>query len=268
MSNAPATEPVSKTGAKGAKGAKAESKTPRGKVFQAQKMLTKEDIVKNQEMSLTVVKDPRLNELTHFTGCEETFNRLHAKRAAASGVRAAELRVTIPEDAAGCPMPVSPSAMREREMPVWEPFSADTEDRPIVFKKTDVDSINHAGRIQFEDSFNGTVKRLLVDFDLHQDAGCRYNHLRRLHSWFEHQRSSEGRKKKAPPSFMELEIPKGGVAGRWPKGSPRNVDAPLSDACVVSSSNWRMKRSRQLASDRNQLAESVREDWRPMTARY
>jgi len=98
----------------------------------------------------------------------------------------------------------------------------------------------------WKDAFDGTVKKLLIDFELSKHAECRSHHLDRLHSWFVEQGSKKARSKKAAPNFLMLEPPRGGWAGSWPKGSPRNIDAPLSEPCVLLSGTVTMKKSPQL----------------------
>jgi hypothetical protein len=58
------------------------------------------------------------------------------------------------------------------------------------------------GRQVWQQCFESSVSRLLVDFDLTTDAQCRLNHLDRMHLWFTEQGGKQQRTAKEGPSYL------------------------------------------------------------------
>jgi len=81
------------------------------------------------------------------------------------------------------------------------------------------------GRAQWQNSFDQTVKRLLVDFELSEEPSCRLNHLGRMHDWFVTHGGKQTRKERKPPNFIRLDhndpLPPGS-ARNWSSSSNRS----------------------------------------------
>jgi len=99
------------------------------------------------------------------------------------------------------------------------------------------------GRCEWQDSFNLTVKRLMVDFDLSTVPQCRLNHLERFHDWFDENGQKQSRKARAEPHYVT--ISKNEVV---PVGSSRNAMArqPLSGTSLILAGSMRMRKSPRL----------------------
>lgn len=191
--------------------------------------------IRNHEASLRVAHDRRLREITKVAGREE-FNDL----VAASGAQ-----TSCPMDQkARSTLPIFPSAIRRDRENI--PDVAARDNTPYVFTPLVPLDQNLEGKTAYAESFDSTLKRLLIDFELSADANCRTNHLNRLHAWFHEQGGKKARQPKTGLHYPALEHPPGGTAGRWPKGSPRNNDSQLSEACVMLSNSMRMKKTPQL----------------------
>jgi len=113
---------------------------------------------------------------------------------------------------------------------------------------TTPDPSSLAGRIAWQDSFDSTINRLMVDFSLSDEPECRLNHLDRLYKWFNLHGAKQARKATISPSFLSLE--KNAPA---PLGSTRNVTAPLSQTSLVLSNSMAMRRSRRMPPAQNIL---------------
>jgi len=71
-------------------------------------------------------------------------------------------------------------------------------------------------RVQWQESFDGEVKKLFVDFKLTSSPNCRLNHLERMHDWFTEHGQKQTRKNKRGPSFLTVDrtlpLPPGSTA--------------------------------------------------------
>lgn len=65
-------------------------------------------------------------------------------------------------------------------------------------------------RVDWQESFDRSVKRLFVDFELTQAPGCRLGHLDRMHAWFQEHGGKTTRKSTKGPSYLMMD----------PKGAP------------------------------------------------
>jgi len=72
-------------------------------------------------------------------------------------------------------------------------------------------------RLVWQQGFETSVTKLLVDFDLTNDAQCRLNHLERMHKWYLQHGGKQGRKAKASPNYITTEraavVLPGGTSG-------------------------------------------------------
>jgi len=72
-------------------------------------------------------------------------------------------------------------------------------------------------RKEWQENFDRTVKRLLVDFDLSDQPRCRLNHLDRMHSWFVENGAKQARKVQPGPNFLTAQrderMPPGSTQG-------------------------------------------------------
>mmetsp|Transcript_53797 Transcript_53797/g.156878 ORF Transcript_53797/g.156878 Transcript_53797/m.156878 type:complete len:236 (-) Transcript_53797:134-841(-) len=57
-------------------------------------------------------------------------------------------------------------------------------------------------RVDWQEAFDKSVKRLFVDFELTQSPGCRLNHLDRMHGWFTEHGAKQTRKDQKGPSYL------------------------------------------------------------------
>jgi len=99
------------------------------------------------------------------------------------------------------------------------------------------------GRHEWQDSFNLTAKRLMVDFDLTSVPDCRLNHLDRFHEWFGVNGQKQTRMARAAPNYVT--ISKNEVI---PSGSSRSAMArqPLSGTSLILAGSMRMRKSPRL----------------------
>jgi hypothetical protein len=220
---------------------------------------------RNREKALRIGQDPRLKEMMELVGSEDSFRDLWRKRLAGSSTRASLEMVRevsskpVPEEEEEHVRPAgsmsSPHEKPQEGLPEIQ-TADEVDDRPYIIAKKDAGVRVHEGRAAWEETFRTTLKRLVLDFELSDDASCKYHHLDRLHNWFVEQTPAFERVQRPgeAPNYLSLDIPRGGFPGRWAKGSPRNIDTPLSDECVVLSQSMRMKKPAHLI----QLADESR----------
>lgn len=210
------------------------------------KKLQCEKKMQNNLKSLQMAHDPRMEEI-------DCFQKLMNKRITAQN----RIRDTLNHPSSGpdgsSQLPLAPAVVRESEPPISPVLlESGADDRPQLVPQKDARELSHektnAWQVARDDAFSNTMRRLMIDFELSDDADCRLNHLERLHSWFTEEQHGlkKVRKQLDPPKFLALEVPHGGVAGRWPKGCPRNNDAPLSDRALTLSGTMKMRKSAQL----------------------
>mmetsp|Transcript_63278 Transcript_63278/g.150924 ORF Transcript_63278/g.150924 Transcript_63278/m.150924 type:complete len:220 (-) Transcript_63278:120-779(-) len=97
--------------------------------------------------------------------------------------------------------------------------------------EVDVASINYdelekqvGDRLAWQETFDRSVKRLMVDFSLSEEPQCRLHHLERLHDWFTEHGAKTVRKAAAAPNFLTMDLDRAP-----PPGSTRNFRGPSSN---------------------------------------
>jgi hypothetical protein len=79
-------------------------------------------------------------------------------------------------------------------------------------------------RIEWQEKFDRSVRRLLVDFQLTDAPTCRLNHLDRMHAWFVDHGQKQARKVQKGPSYLMADR-----TDHMPAGSTRNLPAAAAD---------------------------------------
>lgn len=82
-------------------------------------------------------------------------------------------------------------------------------------------------RRDWQETFESSVSRLLIDFDLTHDPQSKLNHLDRLHEWFVDHGAKQQRKARESPRYL--------IADRkslMMPGSTRNINTKLSGASL------------------------------------
>lgn len=92
-----------------------------------------------------------------------------------------------------------------------------------------------AKRVDWQESFDREVKRLFVDFELTESAGCRLNHLERMHTWFTQHGAKQTRKDQKGPSYILVEDNSAPLPGST-RHVPRMGRGPTSTRSVAFSS--------------------------------
>jgi len=88
-------------------------------------------------------------------------------------------------------------------------------------------------RSDWQQAFDKSVKRLLIDFDLSPVPSYRLNHLDRMHTWFTQHGGKQQRKAKEGPSYLVADrsgvMPPGSTSHLSSKRyvSPRGIDSIL-----------------------------------------
>lgn len=86
-----------------------------------------------------------------------------------------------------------------------------------------------AGRLSWQKAFDTNVRKLMIDFSLTEDPGCRVHHLDRLSDWFKVHGGKQARKEAKAPNFIQVE--KNAVP---PPGSARSaITGPLSNTTLI-----------------------------------
>lgn len=88
-------------------------------------------------------------------------------------------------------------------------------------------------RIEWQESFDRSVKRLFQDFELTDTPSCRLNHLDRMHAWFTDHGAKQVRKVVQGPSYLTADR-----RGVMPPGSTRNIPSKLSATTQILSSAY------------------------------
>eukprot|EP00401_Gymnodinium_catenatum_P068686 CAMPEP_0117473458 /NCGR_PEP_ID=MMETSP0784-20121206/8782_1 /TAXON_ID=39447 /ORGANISM="" /LENGTH=169 /DNA_ID=CAMNT_0005267659 /DNA_START=219 /DNA_END=728 /DNA_ORIENTATION=- len=84
------------------------------------------------------------------------------------------------------------------------------------------------GRMEWQDNFDRSVKRLFVDFELTDFPAGRLKHVDRMYKWFEEHGQKQVRKAQRGPNYL--------VADRrqaMPPGSTRNIPSRSSAATEI-----------------------------------
>lgn len=102
-------------------------------------------------------------------------------------------------------------------------------------------------RLAWQEHFDRSVTRLLIDFDLTTAPECRLNHLERMHSWFTHHGGKQQRKDQKAPSYIVADR-----KGEMPPGSTANVPAKLQDTAQILSASYSKRGSPRARTPRGQ----------------
>merc|ERR550514_2462194 len=95
---------------------------------------------------------------------------------------------------------------------------AEEEGMSFRVKAKSDDAASVTERIQWQEAFDKSVRRLFVDFELSDTPSCRLNHLDRMHSWFTEQGAKQARKAQKGPSYITADR-----SGVMPAGSTKNI---------------------------------------------
>lgn len=95
------------------------------------------------------------------------------------------------------------------------------------------------GRREWQECFESSVNRMMVDFDLTHNSLARLNHLDRTHAWFEEQGGKQVRKDKKAPSYISVV----GRRGRHMPGSTSNISKHISGASLILAGAYNMRRT-------------------------
>mmetsp|Transcript_318 Transcript_318/g.883 ORF Transcript_318/g.883 Transcript_318/m.883 type:complete len:209 (+) Transcript_318:131-757(+) len=79
-------------------------------------------------------------------------------------------------------------------------------------------------RLAWQETFDRSIKRLMVDFNLTEEPQCRLHHLDRLHDWFTEHGAKTVRKAAAAPNYLTVDLDRAP-----PPGSTRNFRGPSSN---------------------------------------
>uniref|UniRef100_A0A7S0AC77 Uncharacterized protein n=1 Tax=Pyrodinium bahamense TaxID=73915 RepID=A0A7S0AC77_9DINO len=80
-------------------------------------------------------------------------------------------------------------------------------------------------RIDWQESFDHSVRRLLVDFQLSDAPSCRLQHLERMHAWFEEHGKKQTRKAREGPNYLVADR-----GGSMPAGSTKDIPSKYGAA--------------------------------------
>lgn len=94
-------------------------------------------------------------------------------------------------------------------------------------------------RIDWQDAFDKSVTRLMIDFDLTHAPHCRLNHLERMDNWFLEHGGKQQRKAKKAPSYVTADR----TSTRMPAGSTRDLGGKLSATSQLLAGSYLMRGS-------------------------
>jgi hypothetical protein len=95
--------------------------------------------------------------------------------------------------------------------------------------RVQVRQVGIGDRAEWQDTFDRSVRRLFVDFELSDVPSCRLNHLDRMHSWFLEHGAKQQRKVREGPSFLVADR-----SSEAPAGSTRNVPVKQVERPLVT----------------------------------
>jgi len=94
-------------------------------------------------------------------------------------------------------------------------------------------------RMDWQECFDKSVTRLLIDFDLTHAPHCRLNHLDRMDNWFLEHGGKQQRKAKKAPSYVSADR----TSARMPAGSTRDLGGKLSATSQLLAGSYLMRGS-------------------------
>mmetsp|Transcript_63873 Transcript_63873/g.101237 ORF Transcript_63873/g.101237 Transcript_63873/m.101237 type:complete len:227 (+) Transcript_63873:63-743(+) len=105
-------------------------------------------------------------------------------------------------------------------------------------------------RVDWQESFDKSVTRLMVDFDLTHEPGCRLNHLDRMSKWFVDHGGKQQRKARKAPSYLVADR-----TGKLPPGSTANLAGKLSGTSQLLAGSYQIgRRNKYQRADGSQSA--------------
>jgi len=186
--------------------------------------------------SLRLVADPRFQAIKHYKDTRQDdhhFQRLMNKtgNTSARGPNEEPGQMSFPEIAA-------------KECAANAAKAGDNKKKNVMQE-----------RIEWQEAFDSSVTKLLIDFDLTHEPHCRLSHLDRMHSWFTEHGGKQQRKARKAPSYCTADR----TAARMPAGSTRDLGGKLSGTSELLASSYVMRgrggQTRQfLHSDGSQTA--------------
>jgi len=105
-------------------------------------------------------------------------------------------------------------------------------------------------RMEWQEAFDKSVNRLLIDFDLTHEPYCRMSHLDRMHNWFVEHGGKQQRKARKAPSYTTADR----TANRMPAGSTRDLGGKLSGTSQLLAGSYLMRGRKTFHSDGSQTA--------------
>lgn len=116
----------------------------------------------------------------------------------------------------------------------------------VAMEQASLPANNHTqlqGRREWQECFESSVNRIMVDFDLTHNAQSKLNHLDRTHAWFEEQGGKQVRKDKKAPSYIAVpgRIGPFGRIHHLPGGTA-NISKHISGASLILAGAYNMKR--------------------------
>lgn len=179
--------------------------------------------------SLQLKNEARYKEIEHFTegAWRSHFYRMCQQQSSGSSGEAA---------AAG-------SGKRQSQFRMDSTMQAGGDTAQVAPPGAALDNIQ--GRIQWQEDFDLTTKRMMIDFELSEgDAKCRLNHLDRLHDWFKESGGKQARKAEKAPNYLTTK-----KNDPPSPGSARSVQGPLSSTAVILAGSVRMRKSARLCPE-------------------
>mmetsp|Transcript_91534 Transcript_91534/g.262150 ORF Transcript_91534/g.262150 Transcript_91534/m.262150 type:complete len:234 (-) Transcript_91534:22-723(-) len=88
-------------------------------------------------------------------------------------------------------------------------------------------------RREWQDNFERSITRLMVDFSLSDTPSCRLHHLDRMHDWFTTNGSKQTRVVQKGPSYLMATRD-----GPTPAGSTRNLDVRPSETSLLLAGDY------------------------------
>lgn len=171
--------------------------------------------------SLQIMTDPRLKAIKHYRD-NQTHNH-HMERLMKQKV-APESEVVTQKGV---------NALTFEDVVIMD--SANRQH--LNSKKKDQYSLED--RIDWQDAFDKSVNRLLIDFDLTHAPHCRLNHLDRMDNWFLEHGGKQQRKAKKAPSYISVDR----TNARMPAGSTRDLGGKLSATSQLLAGSYLMRGS-------------------------
>lgn len=187
--------------------------------------------------SLRLGTDPRMQAIKHYNEVSAGSNNEHFARMKKTHVQSEEkTRAQVHGDMAASGQKSVENVSFQELVGQELDNHMDASSRPRATGGLD-------DRVEWQETFDRSVKRLLVDFDLSDTPHCRLNHLDRMHDWFLQEGGKQQRKAAQAPSFVTVD--RSGTVP-LPEGSTHNITGKLSSASLILAGSVSMRRSRNV----------------------